>query len=378
MGEFSEGTNISSVGSSRSERGEKLYRGMEQKIQILKGIWDQAKGFSIPSLNDSNSANQEVQDDFKDIFENVPVGLQNDKQFADFLLVGTKAATEKRKQIRTTLSQARSMGQDDFDTLLPDKLKFFKGKIIKGLPGNFSITLVVDDDSLTEYSKRFPASSHIRAFHEKGTIWNLQQEHPYNISLDLPHTRQKKSFDETLLHEDFHSFMECFPVDETSSDYLWGLVGLRLDQLQNAKLQGDQVTIQDKIRAAKSAITRFVDIDHEELLASLASVNDRWNIGYFFGALQLEKARDLKTIEGLDPAVDSIIKNLRWVLDGNQLKNTLNGWYQEVGRKAPERMTDLDIALALFSPSQFKNVGRLVERWTKGREEDINSPFYYP
>jgi len=79
----------------------------------------------------------------------------------------------------------------------------------------------------------------------------------------------------------------------------------------------------------------------------------------------------LHGLKGRDPDLDRIIDQEIKNLDVSRIRERFQRLYETVREKAPERLLDLDIALAIFPPSKMRHVERLVERWVPhGLERD--------
>lgn len=401
------------------ERREDIYTKVEHKIGLVKDIWAEAKRLPIPSKNDTEETSQTERNQFQAIFDRsltelpqaaakykrykeIEAELQRSRQkpnqekesqddvrdnllweqsnllkdgdlrFLVSLNSGIEGALEKRRVIRSVLPDIEdSLNPASYDKYLPERFRGLAQKVIKE---RFSITLAIDM-SRWPYSI-FKGGSGISGFHKSDSIWNLVE----NISAE-----GKKRFkrvlggelfrkidftttEEISAHEDFHSFTEGFDPGYQKDADLAQRLEKRFERLKRLKeLDAPEIILQEERQLVKNSLWDYTDNHHLELLAEMASRPFWEDRPRETAAVQsFEKAEKLKSLKGVDQNVDGVISLALKFLNMKRLANTLKGWRQKLKleMEAPERIEDLEIALALFPPSKIHHIEKLVRHWT--------------
>ena len=163
-------------------------------------------------------------------------------------------------------------------------------------------------------------------------------------------------------HEDFHSFINKFNIE---GNYAFGTVVTDIEKLlKMIKTEGEKPAgIPDKITDLKRKLHKMQDFGQEEILAEIACGAGPNSLNATFGATIQHALKLLKEAKGVDPEIDQIISETESILDINKIQKRFQGFYAECPE---EKRDDLDIAFALFPPSQWRHVEQLVKRW---REE---------
>lgn len=416
---------ISEATRTIPERREASWEKVEQKIAILRNIWEEVSKLPRPTNRSSDetiyregqlfdrlyksaaerfpegakqvSIYKKLKDSIKDQEEentqkkdeegwgeredklwNMRKSLRSMRQNDDlmFLLVlenGLKVAQWQRAEVRRIL---RDVGPD---YKKPDS---YRGKV-KDMPEethgveirNFSITFVVPSKYFRNKGEPNQGGLH---FH--GSIWNVSKTiNAEAILLEAIFDgkgkikdREYAEYDERLKHEDTHAFLEGFFEQdnydyEIRSHYAFEHIPRIIKFIKHFKefnFKKDNPLYRHTLLSAKSLIPALADMDHEELLAELASVGHRFIPTRTYAALLKEKNELIDAVKGQDDDIDALIQRLRTSLDLEKLRTGIRQLYQKVEQQSPEHLLDLDFAFALFPPTKIRHIRQLVERWT--------------
>lgn len=409
------------------EKQETLYRGLEDKIAIMKGIWGVAQSLSIPSIHDSNDDIAREKDAFQHVFQSTldklpqaasiyrEQGSDTDaghlKQDLDFIRSmdnGINDALRKRDSIRAIL---RDLGENPspeaYEKTIPEELEGVRGHIQRVIIKPFSINLVLDREGFQSVYQDLYGKTPTETFgsHIDGTIWNIYDW--YNLiknSEDYLMSYVEKEVlsgneniqpnlseieDIGIKHEDFHSFMDGFDIKEgninkairTSIVDLSAMMQYRRRLIhkifKTLRIPYYREFIADEERKEWKDIRRnmqvVMDSGHEELLAELASAPDITRALGMRGSFVNRRQQDTNTIKTV---VNNLNENIPGLVHHPYITQTLESLdpnlnnqfiielYEQVEANAPERVEDLDMAFALFPPSQWRHIKGLVARWT--------------
>lgn len=356
-----------------------LYQRYTELSEIIKK--------NAPKINvdhfESEELNEEDWDNLeKDatLDEEISKLLENDDvRFQVSLENGIKTALTNRTRIRSLLGSAK--GQSLLRMIneipgMPEPLKQ-KGAVkkVKILP--FSIAILVDNTAFEKYVGNVT----FRGLH-KGILSFIKarytNESPPTDFLGMLFGSTKKrgrlkkwpeSYKSTILHEDFHAFVEGFGIGNlysfsSSTNKISNQFG-RLERLK--KIGASDIIIEHENNLLKNTLSKIPDTGHEELLAELAASerNEYGNIPrrtYAKGLINVRKF--LLSIKGVLPELDPVITEALNDLNPTFIRNKLQRFYTEV---PPERTNDLNIALALFPPSKWKYIEWLISKWSDNR-----------
>lgn len=401
--------------SARDETREDLYEKLEAKIDIIKDIWSSTREFLPPSSDDTPGtvrreeetlsvyftkalgafphakemlaqydADKQLYDDLiskKDPFsesEQADEALRriekllhnNDFRFVLSLRGGLKSALNRRQEVRAVL---RVAGTEDIvggcERQLPEKYKDIFASKIRGVrEGRFSVGLIVEPVALES-----AAGKGARGFHAPHTPWNFTREETFDDKVlemifgrddEVPGSRQN----ETVAHEDFHSFIEGFSVGSIT---LFDPERIKLNAkaiLRFKKMQSPDIVIKNELWLFKRDLLRFQNCGQEELLAEIVSIAHEDIPSHTFASTMDNARLMLISMKGRDPDIDTVIGQVLPQFDVSFFRNRLQRLYRIVEKSAPERIEDLDAALVLFPPSKLQRVESIVERWTQKKD----------
>lgn len=415
---------ISEVSRTIPERREASWGKVEQKIGILRNIWEEVSKLPKPtnrSLDETirkesqlfdrlykNSAEQ-----FPEAAKQVPIYQELKESISRQEGENTQRKDEegwgeREQRLWNMKKSLRSMRQNDdlmFLLILENGLmvaqwqraevrrilrdvgpeyrkpEAYRGKY-KDIPeetegveiGNFSITFVVPREHFKKEGEPELGGLHIR-----GSIWNVAKTIDVEaILLDAIFNGKGKlkdkeyaEYDEILKHEDTHAFLEGFFEQdeydyELRSNYAFDQIPKvirNLKYFKEANWKNDHPLYRYSLHSAKCLIPALADMDHEELLAELASVGHRFVPTRTYARLLKEKKELIEAVKGQDEDIDDLIKKLGTSLDLEKLRTEIRQLYQKVEQQSPEHLLDLDFAFALFPPTKIRHIRQLVERW---------------
>ena len=121
----------------------------------------------------------------------------------------------------------------------------------------------------------------------------------------------------------------------------------------------------------RKSIRLFQDFGHEELLAEIAS--EPWDRipSSTFATRMADAEEKIRLLKGKDPDIDRIIDENLSYLDFSHFRERFQLAYKMMQEKAPERLNDFGVACAMFPPSQFRHIERLVDRWEKQSGKNV-------
>ncbi len=413
-----EGGENSSTGMIRPDRvlrkEDAYYSKVEQQIGVVKGLWNEASSFTPPSPNDTvedisrdehrlrgvfaEASNIFPDTDllfhkYKDLKDksskrSIPKNERDDAMIAagqleskpgvSFLLQlesGIENLLKRREQIRNIYVE---MGENwkNPDSYVP-KVKINTnmgvGDFLEVVPSNFSISLIAKQSSYDSEVADGRITDGVLGMHFTGTPFNLikasegtREEKLLHAIFNTPIPLYSPMI---LKHEDFHAFADAFSIlkgdSSTSSSVVSSIKGLgRLKVFAAPEVMYNQR--RDNILRT---LSKLVD-GNDELQAEIASVpRNSWDHlqipNHTFRGYIKSQLAALKEAKGIDPEIDQAIELISETMNAGKIREKIQEFYKKVKEESPDKLDDLDIALALFRPSQYDHVENLVNRWTK-------------
>lgn len=418
---------------------EQLYKKIEYKISFIKELWREMKRLGPPNPHDSaadiaeeneifekclyrlktlfpeieNKAERYInlkkkRDELAAELPDIPVGpdeeiynqisaeidvveaeiekiFDDDVWFFINIKQGLQEARKKREIIRKILLDLGEIEPLSYKNLVKKyKLpKEFINHVVAIVPENFSITFIVEREN---FEKKFGTT--LLGIHFGNTIWNFVKyitepspEEQLAIAIYKPQklTKVYPPLQKTINHENFHSFLECFPVKEKyrlrERIKLMHLIRSRIKEAKKFERMGMKSSAVRARQLLARRLRLFMDYLHEELMAIIVTYGGH-ELLLMGGLPRLTFSRevlnfcnflkDLREKEKLEkyPEIDAIIQNALSYFNPEEVIKRILELYKEVEESVPERIDDLDIALILFPPSKFHHVESLVKRWT--------------
>lgn len=392
--------------SSRFKTREAIYDKLERKISILKDVWITFQTLSVPSPSDPlDSVHQErqiFQDFSARLDEQLPEAVEawnrmrelnhkekltaeekqerlclstsTDFSFFTTLCLGMEEVVKKRETIRDVFRQLGEnayLSPENYDDFFPQRegWQTFRGRIKGIVPQRFSICPAVHEKTMSAagYSKA------VVAMHLEKTIWNaIRSDQFVDDSIDFGEPASvitnyfQEAYPEILLHEDFHSFIECFLVSSVLPTDILENLKRGIVRLKSSRRRGKEALVKKHARYCEEQIVDFVDEDlcREEYLAELGSSPLRNGPRSSAEIMTTGKFILLQRLVGEDEIIDRHISSALEFLDTRRMSENVSRLYRKVRKQAPEKTMDLDVSFALFPPSQIRHIEKLVRKWT--------------
>lgn len=323
-------------------------------------------------------ANEPVEDEMEKIREQLRT-LEDDDNFLFVRTVsrGITAALETRQSMRDILRRLGPRAGDPaaYEEELPEEHREqFRRSIVAVSPERFSFIVDIGRDGFRRLGPRYKDASGIHV----APCWSLINRtmlDGQNLMAGIfgdEHEMKRWQHQPaiTAKHEDFHAFFQGFA--EKQGFFSVQRINRQADQLLRLKeIQAPKAVIDHELQIFARRARTFQDYGHEELLAELASAPHEVIPNSTYAAEMGKTEALLHGLKGRDPDLDRIIDQEIKNLDVSRIRERFQRLYETVREKAPERLLDLDIALAIFPPSKMRHVERLVERWVPhGLERD--------
>ena len=302
---------------------------------------------------------------------------------------GINGAQKKREEVRRVLKEVGKRGNinEEIISYLPKSFQApLRGKVEKVIVERFSISVVLNGEAYKKVAKN-PRSM---GFHQPGGIWNFLSgditgyaieeilrdivKHGGRISgkriKELAVGIRENAHGVTSAHEDFHSFFNGF--SESGNAFSFATLNDIVDRIIGVKeRKAHAIFIKIHLQDLRKSIRLFQDFGHEELLAEIAS--EPWDRipSSTFATRMADAEEKIRLLKGKDPDIDRIIDENLSYLDFSHFRERFQGAYKILQEKAPERLNDFGVACAMFPPSQFRHIERLVERWAEQSEKTV-------
>jgi hypothetical protein len=412
----------------KAEKKEVLYETLEAKIEIVKKMWEAAKQMRPPSNIDSpeqiseetqllemfvkeNEArlpyisslcekyneliserdkllshdDEDFTDDFIQKIDTVDREIKNlekddEVMFHNSLQNGVKNALNKRVRVREILASAGKAELKDAlrkNNDLPDVFKEREAiKKVQVLP--FSLAVFIDGKVYERYQGTDSRGCSLDIFSFiKNDTGEISPEAKVLLAIfgEKPKKGRKykeEEYGRTILHEDFHSFIQGFAIGDLRlfnyKDY-FRLIEGSADRIKKLKqLNAPREILENEILLLKKRLFKLPEMGHEELLAEIASKPHEQIPNSTFAAVIHNIEKSLDMIGEVDPEVDKIIEVARKKLNISEIKEQ----FQQLYAQTPEdKITDLEAALALLPVNKWGHIKGLIERWHRedGAEE---------
>jgi len=348
-------------------KAKKFIKLEKEKSELLKKLHkieleEQERNIILEEIDKIEDEIQKILDDTTLFFIEFEQGLENAKY--------------KREEIRKILLELGEIEPSSYKKLaeeykLPKELIDY---IIEIIPKNFSITFIVEPEKFKKYY-----GEDITGQHWRGTIWNFVRGLPKE-SLpklnDENFIRLLEKLKDTINHENFHSFIDCFSISQKYGNLkvIKRVVNSKIINIKNFLDMGYEPFLSLEKKLLTKRLETFMDLFNEELMAEIVSgeheYRDESFLKHTFFSIckefcdWLEQIRKEEELEKY-PEIDAIIKNAISYIDPQKNREKIIKLYQKIEEKAPEKLKDLDIAFILFPPSKFRHIESLVERWTQ-------------
>jgi hypothetical protein len=331
-------------------------------------------------------------DDRLELFEEYfALQSKDDIRFLTAFTRGIQKAQDRRTAIRETLAGLGDNLTDpsSFNDLLPGEFSLFRDHIREVVLSPFTIGLVIDSNAYMKHRlserKIKGRIDHSVAFNDPHNLFCFIDEIGKRSAsssgeieripsaedrlMELLFGKEKKKaqpnniksgFQEIVDHEDFHSFFTGFRLAPNLHYIAFG-GGIR-DKVDEYKLCEDPERRKELARSINGLLDNIVNVNWEEFLADIASLEGRKNVTS--GHLEISLTGQLKYLRsflGKHLEVDAMVRHHISILSG--VVPTTNGLYLQVKEQIPERAEDLDMAFAIFPPSQIRHVKQLVDMW---------------
>jgi RNA polymerase-binding transcription factor DksA len=245
---------------------------------------------------------------------------------------GLENAKHKREEIRKILLELGEIKPSSYKKLAEEYIlpKGFIDYIDKIIPKNFSITFIVEPEKFKEYFGKGRLGLHWR-----GTIWNFVRGLPREslplddvdfirlLLKDENFIRLLEKLKNTINHENFHSFIDCFSISQKYRNLevikkIKKEVNLRIRNIKNFLDMGYELLVSVEKELLTKRLKTFMDLFHEELMAEIVSAEHQYRGRAFFTSTffnicrkfcdWLEKIRKKEELEKY-PEIDAIIKD---------------------------------------------------------------------
>ncbi len=375
-------------GVTNLERRDFLYSNIEDKIGVIRKVWNIASNLPNPSGSDNKDTVEGEKAAFQTVLDEASEQLVRDDGFTTVLDRGIGQALLKRSIMRDSLRRVVDVTSPqawDWVLELDQELEIFSGNVQRVVIKPFSVNLIVKHEAVQRCLKTIGSPAPLMdatGFHISEHFYNIIDDEALEGSLEIyrtifeeeedPEQQEKLRYllgsneaeweDSIYRHEDFHSFAEYLPL-KPIFNFNGAVDRLVLEVKNGEKEKGSTRKMRDEL----------LNAGHGELAAALASLNltrvAAGSVGSFANAASNKKQLLENAIyeESYDRNLleDVRLISLLYALDGDLIDDFISGCYQEVAQNAPLKARDLDLALVLFPPSQWKHVGKLVNRWTK-------------
>ena len=333
------------------------------------------ENLSYQILEDKYELIDQLIDEINQIYE-----LDDDTQFVIRIRQGLKTALEQREKIRDIL---QTFGEDNLN---PEKWsRFLKENypnihreifenIVQVIPDFYSIHILINRENYNKYYKSAGFSLAKWQF-----PINIIKSSPINQTFDEKLYEDifypGKSLDNTLRHEDLHSFLKGFGYPLTSRYFTFHNINKIIERIkQNKRYKAPSYVINVDYEFLKKNIQNFIDYGQEELMAEIVSIPHPDRTTHFPSHTFTFNIRNLLLLKHKtsgDEKTDTIVNN-----ELSKLENNLELFLSEVRSlyisiykkyqndnlyKLDEIILKLDCALMLFPPSKIRHVRRWLE-----------------
>lgn len=400
---------------------EQLYERIEQKLALMREIWNYAKNLPPPTPFDKGEEAEEntlfeglikkatksfpsaafLIKEYDDIAARM-VEIAGNKQmpppkklidelsrlckqqerlledqnvrFTISVRIGIRDAQKKRRKIRSVLNENRdSTDQEFYLKLMPQEIAaHFAGKITAVVPQNFSIAYLVEPEVYKAYQKNDSKGFSLSWADVALTFIKDERNKERRESEDETEENQiTEDMLVTVQHENFHAFIEGFGLGDKVYFSAEPLMELAEKIIETDDNPASRLLKEIDLKRLKTLLSKFKDFGHEELIAEIASSPRSGVPKSSFAKKQLELTeaiiKYIFLLGGVNPELDEILADGLKKLDFTRDRKFIQKMYREVEARAPDKMEDFDMAFALFPPSDWRNIERLVKRWiTKG------------
>lgn len=375
-----------------NERREELLQSIEAKIGIAKGLWQAIQKFKPVTHTTSDAELMEEEQQLQALWQNAS---EQFPKAATIIMAYDEITDEDLEQIDARVRQVLDMYEDDSDQFLSNmqrtitgliyrrsQLKMLaekggehwltpaflddqlpeqllsgkKGHIKHAYASGFGVNLVIDHETFdTEYNQVLEME--LGGIHWGNTIWTIIDEEPKVGVIE---------FKEIAMHEEFHAIADALPYREFEDpDILRTVIQRAVKDAYVSERRGVKNRFSPRFKSLEAHLGAFVNVNYEEALAELASTTDRHapkRSHFFYSHLKLSLLNQLSDKYKPGSRVHLLLQTA--IAEIESFGVTLQGLYAKVETEVPERREDLDIAFALFQPTEIRHIARLVDRWT--------------
>lgn len=302
--------------------------------------------------------------ELKELKAQIP--FDNTIEFIEEIDTGISNGIFRRRRSRAFL---RDLGADYLNSEAYDRvpeLRAYHGFIRDAVLGNFSINLIVDAKKFVQIRGENPGIT-IHGYHPSEPVrkWNVRYGPLWNIIRD---DESPEECQRTIRHEDFHSFLDGFPLLSRESgrnglyDFWQTQVESSIDRLKVYELINHEEGFYGYLMHLHFLFSEIIDYDYEEFLAEMAEGSERAIPKQSYATIYRKKKHGLlESQRGKHPEVDKLIIKTENFLNPTLLRLRIDGLLQRATRI--EREEDLEMAFALFPLSQIRHIENLLRRW---------------